>query len=114
MDTKQQPEIPRSSRLNPEVPQEDSVEPMSRGARAEVDDFSSGPRQPRSERGPLESERSSTSLGGTTGEHSGEQEEPTADARGSADAEAPGTRSESMASEPSEADIRLRAYQHRR
>jgi hypothetical protein len=56
----------------------DSVEPMHRGARAEVDDSADGPRQQASARGALESEHGPTNAGGTAGEHSGQKPEPVA------------------------------------
>jgi len=53
--------------------QSDQVEPMHDGAKAEADDFSGGPREADSERGPSDTERGQPATpGGTTGEHSGQ------------------------------------------
>ena len=56
--------------------QSDQVEPMQRGAKAEADDFSGGRREADSERGVVDSEQQSPAMGGTTGEHSGQEAVP--------------------------------------
>jgi hypothetical protein len=51
----------------------DQVEPMHDGAKAEADDFSGGPREVDSERGPSDTDKGDpANPGGTTGEHSGQ------------------------------------------
>jgi hypothetical protein len=70
------------------APTDDSVEPMHRGARAEVDDSPDGPRQPPSARGARQSEHGPTNPGGTASEHSGQKPERNA---GRGDDEAPET-----------------------
>jgi hypothetical protein len=84
----QQKSVSSDRRSSQAAPTDDSVEPMHRGARAEVDDSPDGPRQPSSTRGALQSERGPTNPGGTAGEHSGQKPERNAD-RG--DDEAPET-----------------------
>jgi hypothetical protein len=62
-------------------PQEDSVEVMHKGARAEVDDFPAGPREEDSPRGPQLSDRPVADPGGTAGEHSGQKKSRPASSR---------------------------------
>ncbi|MEP7308082.1 MAG: hypothetical protein ABJA98_21480 [Acidobacteriota bacterium] len=54
----------------------DQVEPMHRGAKAEADDYSTGPRETDSERGVAGSGQQLPGTGGTTGEHSGQETIP--------------------------------------
>jgi hypothetical protein len=84
----QQKSVSSDRRSSQAAPTDDSVEPMHRGARAEVDDSSDGQRQPSSARGALQGEHDPTNPGGTDGEHSGQKPERNADRE---DDEAPET-----------------------